>query len=85
MTTGFHFDASCPRCGGALLAEPGEVHDPDITWLDARCDYCCDLYRLTVTAVVVEAWPVDKVDPDARLHRARLGAAEGAVTLEPTW
>lgn len=86
MTTGFHFDASCPRCGGELIPVPDSTinEDPSQSSVEALCDFCMDLYRVTVTAVVVKAWPVDKVSPDARLQRARQGAAEGAVSLEPT-
>mgnify|MGYP000414420855 CR=1 FL=1 len=87
MTTGFHFDATCPRCAGELLPidDSAVNEDPSQSSVEALCDGCMDLYRVTVTAVVVRAWPVDKVDPDAILRRARQGAAEGAVSLEPTW
>lgn len=80
MTAGFNFAASCPRCGGELLSgEPGTCHDPDRTWLDARCDVCLDLYRITVTATVVEPWPVDRLASEAR---RRDGAAYAVAPVE---
>lgn len=80
MTDGFTFAASCPRCGGELLPDlERSHHEPDRTWIDARCDVCCDLLRITATVDVVEPWPVDKLDRDAR---RREGAAYASSILE---
>ena len=76
MSTGFSFTATCPRCGGELLTDglPSH-HSPDMASHDARCDHCLDVYRVTVTTALVEAWPVDRCDPEARRAEACEAAA----------
>lgn len=77
MTAGFTFTASCPRCGGELLTEGFEPHieSPDLGHHDARCDRCCYVLRISVAVCVVEPWPVDLLDPEAR-HRERVDYAD---------
>lgn len=60
---------TCPRCAGHLLHEgfEPEIASPDLGWIDCRCDFCLDVYRITVTAKVIEPWPVDKLDRE-RAH-----------------
>lgn len=72
---------SCPRCGGDLLHEGYEpvIASPDCGWVDARCDTCLDVYRFTLSATVVEPWPVDKLDRDARRQE---GAVYASGVLE---
>lgn len=73
MSAGFLFTACCPRCGSELLTEGFEpaIEAPDLTYHDGRCDHCLDVYRVSVSMVVVEPWPVDRGDRDAcRLEAA---------------
>lgn len=59
---------TCPRCGGHLLHDGYEpqIESPDLGWIDARCDFCLDVIRVTVTTSVVEPWPIDRTDLEAR-------------------
>lgn len=68
MTDGFHFTACCPKCGGELLTDgyQAKVDAPDQSHHDARCDRCLDVIRVTVTTAVVEPWPIDRTDLEAR-------------------
>ena len=38
----------------------------DLSHHDARCDRCLDVIRVTVTTSVVEPWPIDRTDLEAR-------------------
>lgn len=82
MTDGFHFDASCPRCGGELLPDglPATRPAPDVSTHDARCDYCLDVVRVTVSVTVVEPWPIDRCNPTARGLEASATAALAEAT-----
>ena len=77
MTTGFHFDACCPKCGGELLTDgwAPTVDAPDQSHHDARCDHCLDVVRITVSVTVTEPWPIDRTDPEARRREVCTDAA----------
>jgi hypothetical protein len=75
-----HVDLTCPRCGGELLEGEAAILSPDRTTYTTRCDHCLDLYRLELVATVVEPWPVDRCDPEAR----RVEAATAAALMEAT-
>lgn len=75
----FTFHLTCPGCGGRMLPGAQTLHQSDHSAYETRCDHCCDLYRIDVTATVVEAWPVNKLDKDAR--RAE-GASYAAQIVE---
>lgn len=68
MSDGFTFTASCPRCGSELLTDeqPSGLEAPDLAYHDARCDRCLDVYRVTVSLCLVEPWPTDRLDREAR-------------------
>lgn len=75
---------TCPRCGGVLLHDGFEatIEAPDCGRIDARCDHCLDVYRVTVTLTLIEAWPVDRCDPYARRDEAtRVAVLTEASTL----
>lgn len=77
MTAGFTFAATCPKCGGELLTDGywAKIDAPDQSHHDARCDRCLDVIRVTVSTTVVEPWPVDRTDREARRREACEDAA----------
>lgn len=77
--SGYRFTATCPRCGGELIPGESSVLSEDHASTEARCDRCMDLWRIEVIATMIEAWPVDKLDPDARLQRARNATSMACV------
>lgn len=57
MTAGFHFDASCPRCDGELMADPhgpDEEHGPAA---DVQCRTCGAAWQIRVTVVPADQAP----------------------------
>lgn len=74
--TAYTLMATCPKCGGELIPGETRILSPDQSQAEARCEDCMDLYRLDVTATVIEPWPLDR-SPAARLARASSRAAEG--------
>lgn len=75
----FTFAISCPGCGGPMLPGAPTTASPDHVAYETRCDDCCDLYRIEVLATVVEPWPVNKLDREAR---RREGATYATNVLE---
>lgn len=75
-----HFDLACPRCGGELLEGEHKIVNPSRSTYTTRCDHCLDVYRIDMKATVVEKWPVDRCDHEAR----RLEAATAAALMEAT-
>lgn len=75
-------DLTCPRCGGHLLHDGFEskISAPDLGSVDARCDFCLCVFRVSVSIGLVESWPIDRCDPEAR----RAEAANAAALMEAT-
>lgn len=75
---------SCPRCGGELLHEGYDVvvQSPDLGWADCRCDKCLDMFRVTISVTMIEAWPVNKLDATERSVAA---AATAYNYLDTSW
>lgn len=67
-----------------MLHATAEILSPEHSQSDARCDRCCNVWRFTLTAEVIEAWPVDRTTPEARQNRARRNAVE-AVGADVSW
>lgn len=82
--SGYIFEATCPRCGGELLTDGfiPVVAAPDLGWTDARCDRCLDVIRITVSTSVIEPWPTNRIDGDAR---CRESAAAANAYLDTSW